>query len=179
MAPPGNPSSTEELLALIAAQQAQIAPLLAKVAELERRLGLNSSNSGKPPSSGGLKKPNRIRNLRERLGNGPSGQKGPPGETLRQSATPDEIIGHYPASCSGCGAALTAAISRSHAARQVFDLPEPQLQRITEHCAHACACTAWGATRASAHRCSMAVGSQPLPFICCTRNSCPTTGLRR
>jgi transposase len=30
--------------------------LLARIAELERRLGLNSSNSGKPPSSDGLKK---------------------------------------------------------------------------------------------------------------------------
>jgi len=29
----------------------------ARVAELERRLGLNSSNSGKPPSSDGLTKP--------------------------------------------------------------------------------------------------------------------------
>jgi len=46
MAPPGIPPSTEDLLAVIAAQQAQIAALLAKVAELERRLGLNSSNSG-------------------------------------------------------------------------------------------------------------------------------------
>jgi transposase len=129
---------------VIAAQEAQIVALLAKVAELERRLGLNSRNSGKPPSSDGLQKPNRTRSLRERLGNKPGGQKGHPGETLRQSATPDQIIGHYPASCSGCGAALTPAMSRSHAARQVFDLPEPQPLRITEHRAHACACTACG-----------------------------------
>ena len=139
MAPPDSPPSTEELLAVIAAQQAQIAALLAKVAELERRLGLNS---GKPPSSDGLKKPNRTRSLRERLGKKPGGQKGHPGETLRQSATPDQIIEHYPASCSGCGAALTSAMSRSHAARQVFDLPEPQPLRIIEHRAHACACAA-------------------------------------
>ena len=83
MAPPGIPPSTEELLAVIAAQQAQIAALLVKVAELERRLGLNSSNSGKPPSSDGLKKPHRTRSLRERLGNKPGGQKGHPGETPR------------------------------------------------------------------------------------------------
>ncbi len=62
MAPPGIPPSTEELLAVIAAQQAQIAALLVKVAELERRLGLNSSNSGKPPSSDGLKI-KRLRHL--------------------------------------------------------------------------------------------------------------------
>jgi transposase len=39
--------------------------LLARVAELERRLGLNSRNSGKPPSSDGLKKPRRVGSLRE------------------------------------------------------------------------------------------------------------------
>jgi hypothetical protein len=42
--------SREELIALIQAQAAQIAALMARVGELERRLGLNSSNSGKPPS---------------------------------------------------------------------------------------------------------------------------------
>jgi transposase len=42
-----------------AALQETIAVLLARVAELERRLGLNSSNSGKPPSSDGLHKPRR------------------------------------------------------------------------------------------------------------------------
>jgi transposase len=54
MAPAGVPASSAELLAVIAAQQAQIVVLLARVGELERRLGLNSSNSGKPPSSDGL-----------------------------------------------------------------------------------------------------------------------------
>ncbi len=44
----------EELIALIRAQAAEIAALKARVAELERRLGLNSSNSGKLPSSDGV-----------------------------------------------------------------------------------------------------------------------------
>jgi transposase len=49
---PESPSepTREELNALIKAQAAEIAALKARVAELERRLGLNSSNSGKPPS---------------------------------------------------------------------------------------------------------------------------------
>jgi transposase len=34
-----------------------IEALQARTAELERQLGLNSSNSGKPPSSDGLMKP--------------------------------------------------------------------------------------------------------------------------
>jgi hypothetical protein len=69
--------SREELIALVAA-------LRAHIAELERRLGLNSSNSGKPPSSDGLKKPGRVSSLRERSGKKPGGQKGHKGETLRQ-----------------------------------------------------------------------------------------------
>ena len=62
-----------------AALQETIAVLLARVAELERRLGLNSSNSGKPPSSDGLHKPKReprTRSLRERSGKPPGGQTG-------------------------------------------------------------------------------------------------------
>ena len=70
MSPP--PDSSDEassvseriarLEAVIVAVQAQNTELLAalaardaRIAELERRLGLNSANSGKPPSSDGLK----------------------------------------------------------------------------------------------------------------------------
>lgn len=141
---PAEPSR-EELLALIAVQAAQIAALTARIAELERRLGLDSSNSGKPPSSDGLKKPARVRSLREPSGKLPGGQKGHPGETLRQAQTPDVIVDHYPQACSRCGAALTTAMATSHSARQVFDLPEPRPLVVTEHRAHACCCTSCGA----------------------------------
>ncbi len=54
------------LLAQNTAQQALIAGLQARIAELERRLGLNSGDSGKLPSSDGLtKKPARVSSLRE------------------------------------------------------------------------------------------------------------------
>ena len=56
-----NQLSKDALIALLLAQEARIA-------ELERRIGLNSSNSGKPPSSDGLKKPPRVSSLRERSG---------------------------------------------------------------------------------------------------------------
>jgi transposase len=124
--------------------------LLARVAELERRLGLNSSNSGKPPSSDGLKKPPRVSSLREPSGKKTGGQNGHPGETLRRVEKPDAIIDHYPPACPGCGRPLTAATATGHVARQVFDLPEPRPLIITEHRAHACRCVACGTqTRAA------------------------------
>ena len=96
--------SKDDLIALLLAQQAghaaEMAALRAQIAELERRLGLNSSNSGKPPSSDGLKKPPRTSSLRQPSGKKPGGQKGHPGETLRRSETPDAVIDHYPASCA-------------------------------------------------------------------------------
>jgi len=138
------------LLEQNAAQQALIAQLEARIAELERQLGLNSGNSGKPPSSDGLKKkPVRVSSLRERSGKKPGGQKGHPGETLRQSETVDATIDHFPKACAGCGETLSEAMATDHVARQVFDLPEPQPLIVTEHRAHSCRCAACGArTRA-------------------------------
>jgi len=128
-----------------AAQQTRIAQLEARIAELERQLGLNSGNSGKPPSSDGLKKkPVRVSSLRERSGKKPGGQKGHPGETLRQSESVDATINHFPKACAGCGEALSEAMATDHIARQVFDLPEPQPIIVTEHRAHSCRCAACG-----------------------------------
>jgi hypothetical protein len=107
---PAEPSR-EELIAVIAAQAAEIAALKAHIAELERRLGLNSSNSGKPPSSDGLKKPPRVTSLREHSGKKPGGQKGHDGETLRQVAEPDIIMDHFPQACAECGSTLTPAMA--------------------------------------------------------------------
>jgi transposase len=137
--------SREGLNALIAALRADNAALKARIAELERQLGLNSSNSGKPPSSDGLKKPSRVKSLRERSGKKAGGQQGHKGETLRQVTDPDEVVDHYPSSCATCGVGLDPETSVGHTARQVFDLPEPQLV-ITEHRVHDCPCAVCGTT---------------------------------
>jgi transposase len=132
-----NQFSKDELIALLLAQEARIA-------ELERRLGVNSSNSGKPPSSDGLKKPPRVSSLREPSGKKTGGQKGHPGETLCRVEKPDATMDHYPETCAACGEPLTAAMATGHLARQVFDLPEPRPLIVTEHRAHACCCAACG-----------------------------------
>jgi transposase len=152
---PATAASADEVIAelrtLNAAQDAFIVELRARIAELERQLGLNSGNSGKPPSSDGLKKkPARVGSLRERSGKKPGGQKGHPGRTLRRTEAPDATVDHFPAICAGCGAALGEETANGHTARQVFDLPEPQPLIVTEHRAHQCLCTACGTqTRAA------------------------------
>jgi transposase len=145
-APAGAPTLAT-LEAVIAAQQALIEELRARIAELERQLGLNSSNSGKPPSSDGLKKqkkPPRVSSLRETSGKKPGGQQGHPGKTLSRVETPDATVEHFPPACDGCGAALSKAMATGHIARQVFDLPEPRPLVVTEHRAHQCQCAACG-----------------------------------
>src|SRR5450631_4183658 len=98
--------SREELIALVAA-------LRAHIAELERRLGLNSSNSGKPPSSDGLRKPARVSSLRERSGKKPGGQKGHKGETLRQVTDPTKssIIIRRPVRCAAWASTRKRALA--------------------------------------------------------------------
>ncbi len=141
----GLPATTTSLEALVALLQAENAMLRSRIAELERRLGLDSSNSGKPPSSDGLKKqPSRVRSLRERSGRKSGGQKGHRGETLRQVETPDDVVDHVPPTCGGCDASLAGSVSTDYAARQVFDLPEPPPLVVTEHRAHVCCCANCG-----------------------------------
>ena len=143
-------AAMEALRAENALLRAENAALMERLAELERRLGLNSGNSGKPPSSDGLKKPPRVSSQRQPSGKKPGGQKGHPGTTLRRTETPDATIDHYPQACSACGEPLTAATATGHVARQVFDLPEPTPLIVTEHRAYNCCCIICGTqTRAA------------------------------
>ena len=49
--------SKDELIDVVLAQGSRLAEFELRLGEIERRLGLNSTNSGKPPSSDGLNKP--------------------------------------------------------------------------------------------------------------------------
>ena len=137
-----NASLTEQnarLLKQNAALEKANKALTQRVEDLERRLGLNSSNSGKPPSSDGLSKParkKRTASLRGRSGRKSGGQPGHPGKTLRQTSEPDEIIDHYPHVCPGCQHSLSDVVCDRHVRRQVFDLPPPPPLFVTEHRAH-------------------------------------------
>lgn len=123
---------------LIQALMAENKFLKERLAELERRLGLNSSNSSKPPSSDGLRKP--PSSLRPKGSNPSGGQKGHRGHTLFQTLNPDQIIRHRVEKCAVCQTSLEEIQPTSIIKRQVFDIPEPRIE-ITEHQAEVKRCT--------------------------------------
>ncbi len=69
------------------ALKSMIGILILIVKLLTNRMGLNSSNSSKPPSSG----PNRLKTNKKKSGKKPGGQKGHSGTTLKQINGPDEV----------------------------------------------------------------------------------------
>ena len=71
-----------------------IAKLEELVAKLQRQLGLDSTNSSKPPSSDGLRKKPAPQSLREKGKRPSGGQVGHKGYTLQQVALPDLILKH-------------------------------------------------------------------------------------
>ena len=91
-----------EIRDLIAALQREIenlraenAALRQEVADLQRRLDKNSTNSSKPPSSDGLTKPPRVAgSLRGKSSKRSGGQAGHAGGTLKPVAKPDVIERH-------------------------------------------------------------------------------------
>jgi transposase len=145
----GRPSY-DELAALVVEQARVIAELRVRVAaleaenaELKRRLGMNSTNSSKPPSSDSPFTKPTPKSLRHRSGRKPGGQPGHPGSTLALVDNPNERRRHEPGACTGCGSSLAGAPEVGVERRQVFDLP-PMTVRVVEHqlIARRCACGA-------------------------------------
>jgi transposase len=120
-----------ELLAIIGEQQQVIERLTARIEYLEGQLAKNSSNSGKPPSSDGLKKP-APKSQREKGKRTSGGQVGHKGKTLEAVAEPDEVVVHPIASCPHCQHDLSGVGVAAVSQRQVFELPPLRLY-VTEH----------------------------------------------
>ena len=87
-------SSLKEMETILAGEnglspalRSMIGVLILLVKLLSQRMGLNSHNSSRPPSSD----PNRLKSTRKRSGKKPGGQKGHPGATLTQIEEPDEV----------------------------------------------------------------------------------------
>ena len=134
----------QELRELVALQAEQIERLTARVAELERRPGADSSNSSRPPSADApwAKKPAKPRSSRERSGRRPGKQPGDPGVSRSLSDNPDRIVAVAAPYCDGCRGSLTGAPASVSERRQVVDLPPVPAAVITEYqlLSRSCAC---------------------------------------
>ena len=113
-----------------AALQERLAALVAPVQELQARLAKDRHNSGKPPSTDGLKR--RTKSLRTPSGKQAGGQLGHRGETLHLVAAPDAVVEHRPRVCAACQAELDGATVVGRERRQVQELPPVRLC-VTEH----------------------------------------------
>jgi transposase len=121
--------SKDDLVAIILAQAAQIAALLARVADLEARLNAppkTPGNSSTPPSKG--HKPNHL----SRPG---KPRRGRPGTARTLSASPDRIIEATLDACPHCQTALGALDQPDVHAYEHIDLPpiKPIVIRINRH----------------------------------------------
>jgi transposase len=127
-------ASREELLAALADRDAVIAALLVRIEVLERRVGMDSSNSSMPPGSDGPaarakrgKKRSAKRSPRAR-----GGQAGHEGSGLQRAARPDVVEILAPDGCGGCGRSLAGVSGRIGSRIQVFDTPPVKL-KVTEY----------------------------------------------
>src|SRR5258708_27226834 len=144
-------AAEEEIAALRAentALRAQVEALAAQVRELQARAAKDSHNSGKPPSSDGLRR--KPKSLRTPSGKKAGGQLGHRGETLRLVATPDAVVEHRPVVCRQCRAVLGPdAPQVGCERRQVQEWPSVRLV-VTEHQALRLRCPACQAITAGA-----------------------------
>ena len=143
----------EEQAALVEANRGLVAErdeLRQRNEELNRRVGLNSTNSSKPPSSDGLKRKRRTarspeRERRKLLGRKPGKQKGAPGHHLAMTSQLDRIVELLPAVCEKCSGSLVEhAGERGMERRQVKDLPPPSGLETTEYRAIRLCCAECG-----------------------------------
>jgi transposase len=108
--------------AVIGRLSAELEALRSQVAGLAARVGQNSQNSSKPPSSDGLAKP-APKSLRKKGERKPGRPKGQPGATMQLTDHPDRRVRHLPERCGCCGEPLDRARESGMERRQVIDVP--------------------------------------------------------
>lgn len=128
---------------------AENATLVQRVADLERRLGENSSNSSKPPSSDAPKQQQARQQRRKKSKRRRGGQPGHDGHhrALLPVEQVDAVIDHFPPACDDCGLLLFPKPDPSAHRHQVTELPIVK-PVVTEHREHGvlcnCGCTSRG-----------------------------------
>lgn len=121
----------ETLITIILEMRQMIEEQAALIQELRDQLAKNSQNSGKPPSSDGLKKP-RTRSQRQKGQRRSGGQEGHKGHTLAMVDEPDYVEHYAVDTCPQCAANLSQQPMTHIEKRQVFDIPPVRLE-VTEH----------------------------------------------
>jgi transposase len=117
-------------------QQAKtIEALTQRVAELERQLASDSSNSSRPPSSDApwSKQPAKKRSSRTRSGRKPGKQPGSASSSRSLIDDPDERLEIHPARCMSCDASLRRAAEHGRQRRQVVDVTAAPPPTVTEY----------------------------------------------
>ena len=135
-------SKDEELLQLRQENSAlrdQVAQLSERISVLEAQLAKDSHNSHLPPSSDRFHR--QPKSLRKKSGKQPGGQSGHPGNTLKLSETPDQVIVHPVDHCQYCQHDLRQVASLHVERRQVIDLPAKRVL-VIEHQAQQKCCPA-------------------------------------
>ena len=138
-----------ELVAQVEALAERVAVLEAEDAALRAKLGMNSRNSSKPPSSDGPGVKPRPKSQRKPTGRKTGGQPGHRGHTLPLVDQPQEIQVHVPSQCRACGQILEAVPAVRRERRQVVDLPPLQVW-VVEHQAETKCCPGCGVETAGA-----------------------------
>jgi transposase len=141
----------------VQALQAQVAALQAQVTQLQERLGQNSQNSSRPPSSDAPDAPRRSK--RAPSGRKPGGQKGHTGHG-RKLVPIDQVkrvIDLKPTACDQCGALLMGENAQP-VRRQVTELPRGEPE-VTEYRQHTLTCLACGAQTQAEFPAEMPSGS--------------------
>ena len=153
-----------ELAAHLETVSARVAALEEENAALRAKLGTNSGNSSKPPSSDGPGVKPHPQSQRRHSGRPSGGQPGHEGHTLRLVETPDEVVVHRPSQCPSCGHSLADAPTVRRERRQVVDLP-PVRARVIEHRAETLCCPGCGATPSGAFPAGVAAPVQYGPGV--------------
>jgi transposase len=149
------PAAQAALLAVLGNLQAELSDLRQQVADLNARLGQNSQNSSRPPSSD-------APNVKRPPPREPSGRRrgAQPGHEAhhRPLLPPDEEVPRKPTICRRCGAALAGsdAQPRRH---QVIELP-PIKPLVTEYQLHRLVCPRCGTSTCATLPEGVPVGQQ-------------------
>jgi transposase len=143
----------ETLTGQVTALSAQLAAQVARIEELERRLGSDSTTSSKPPSADSpYRKPQRS-SSRTASGRKPGKQPGTGGTTMPLVDDPNETLYCDVDRCADCGADLTGAPVARVERRQVTDIAAPPPPRVTEYriLTRTCPCCASAQAGATPH----------------------------